>query len=164
MVQAPGISGHELHDILRLRYHLQPECAGSDYVLLIITGSDTDEGIDRLIRALREIDREEPGAMPGEATDMSVETGAAARYLIRVVRDTDAGETGMGAWDMPGEEIPLAEAAGRIAAEPVTVYPPGIPELIPGRRVTDESILRLTRALADGLTVHGAIDVSPIIL
>ena len=39
------------------------------------------------------------------------------------------------AWRAPAETVPLAEAAGRLAAEPLCPYPPGIPLLIPGERL-----------------------------
>ena len=39
------------------------------------------------------------------------------------------------AWRAPAESVPLAQAAGRIAAEPLCPYPPGIPLLIPGERI-----------------------------
>ncbi|MEB3260815.1 MAG: aminotransferase class I/II-fold pyridoxal phosphate-dependent enzyme [Cyanobacteriota bacterium] len=39
------------------------------------------------------------------------------------------------AWRAPSEPVPLAEAAGRIAAEPLVPYPPGIPLLVPGERI-----------------------------
>lgn len=39
------------------------------------------------------------------------------------------------AWRAPAEAVPLARAVGRIAAEPLCPYPPGIPLLIPGERI-----------------------------
>jgi lysine decarboxylase len=39
------------------------------------------------------------------------------------------------AWRAPCERVPLAAAAGRIAAEPLCPYPPGIPLVIPGERI-----------------------------
>jgi lysine decarboxylase len=39
------------------------------------------------------------------------------------------------AWRAPAQPLPLAELAGRIAAEPLCPYPPGIPLLIPGERI-----------------------------
>ena len=39
------------------------------------------------------------------------------------------------AWRSPAESVPLAQATGRIAAEPLCPYPPGIPLLIPGERI-----------------------------
>jgi len=45
-------------------------------------------------------------------------------------------ELGVGeAWRAPAEAVPLAESTGRIAAEPLCPYPPGIPLLIPGERI-----------------------------
>jgi lysine decarboxylase len=39
------------------------------------------------------------------------------------------------AWRAPSRQLPLAEAAGNLAAEPLCPYPPGIPLLIPGERI-----------------------------
>ncbi len=39
------------------------------------------------------------------------------------------------AWRAPTEAVPLTAAAGRIAAEPLCPYPPGIPLLVPGERI-----------------------------
>jgi lysine decarboxylase len=39
------------------------------------------------------------------------------------------------AWRAPRQAVPLAAAAGRLAAEPLCPYPPGIPLLIPGERI-----------------------------
>ncbi len=39
------------------------------------------------------------------------------------------------AWRSPQERVPLAQCRGRIAAEPLCPYPPGIPLLIPGERI-----------------------------
>jgi len=39
------------------------------------------------------------------------------------------------AWRAASQAVPLAAAAGRIAAEPICPYPPGIPLLIPGERI-----------------------------
>ena len=41
----------------------------------------------------------------------------------------------------PAEDVPAEEAAGRIAAEMITPYPPGIPVVLPGERLT-EPVLR----------------------
>lgn len=51
-----SLSGPEFADILRSTYHLEPEMAAGDYVLLMTTVADTKEGFDRLQKALLEID------------------------------------------------------------------------------------------------------------
>jgi lysine decarboxylase len=56
--------------------------------------------------------------------------------------------------------VPLAEAAGHIAAEVVTPYPPGIPLLAPGERITRPVVEYLQAGLAAGMHVTGAADPS----
>ncbi|WP_044957274.1 aminotransferase class I/II-fold pyridoxal phosphate-dependent enzyme [Butyrivibrio sp. LC3010] len=52
-----AITGQQIYDILRLKYKLQPEMAGDHYALLIITGYDTEDGINRLIDAILDLDK-----------------------------------------------------------------------------------------------------------
>lgn len=55
---ASGITGRQLYDILLEKYHLQMEMVSKDYVLAMTSICDTDEGMERLIEALEDIDRE----------------------------------------------------------------------------------------------------------
>lgn len=41
------------------------------------------------------------------------------------------------------EEVPRAEAVGRISADFYTVYPPGIPVIVPGERITEEMLVKV---------------------
>lgn len=59
------------------------------------------------------------------------------------------------AWDAPKEEIPLAQAVGRIAGEFVNLYPPGIPVLVPGEQVEEIHCRLLAQYLQEGLNVQG---------
>ena len=52
----------------------------------------------------------------------------------------------------------LAGSVGRIAAELVTPYPPGIPVLVPGEVIDAEQVGYLRRALRAGVHMHGAAD------
>jgi arginine decarboxylase len=56
------------------------------------------------------------------------------------------------------EVVPATEAAGRIAAESLATYPPGIPNVLPGERLTDETIAYVQRTLELGGSVRGASD------
>jgi len=47
------------------------------------------------------------------------------------------------------EEIPVEDALGRIAAETITPYPPGVPMLLPGERIGAKEV-RLLRDLFQG--------------
>jgi arginine decarboxylase len=56
------------------------------------------------------------------------------------------------------EAVPAGEAAGRIAAESLATYPPGIPNVLPGERLTAETLAYIQRTLELGGSVRGASD------
>jgi len=58
----------------------------------------------------------------------------------------------------PHETIPLADAVDQVCAECLAVYPPGIPNVVPGERLTAPMIAYLRQAVADGAFVRGAED------
>jgi arginine decarboxylase len=58
----------------------------------------------------------------------------------------------------PQEPVPFAEAEGRIAAEGLAAYPPGVPNVLPGERLTRESLDFITDTLAHGGYLRGAVD------
>jgi arginine decarboxylase len=58
----------------------------------------------------------------------------------------------------PTEDVPLAQASGRIAAEMVSPYPPGVPVLAPGERISAESLDYLRSGVAAGMLIPDAAD------
>jgi arginine decarboxylase len=56
------------------------------------------------------------------------------------------------------EVVPASEAAGRIAAESLATYPPGIPNVLPGERLTGETLAYVQNTLELGGSVRGASD------
>lgn len=56
------------------------------------------------------------------------------------------------------ESVPLDRAIGRIGAEAVSAYPPGIPFLLPGEEVTENAVMALLESRAAGARIHGAAD------
>ena len=162
------LSGSELYDILRGRYQLQPEMKAPDYCLLMTSVSDTDEGFERLQNALFEIDSlPEPGinSFPYSAAAcsdrlhlkqnnvtskpaFSSKSGPKAALPPVRMRISEASEAAC-------ELLPLKEAAGRIAADYICVYPPDTPLFVPGEEITEQAILRINELLAAGLSVTG---------
>ena len=61
-------------------------------------------------------------------------------------------------FNSPKESVLLEESAGRICAEQVSFYPPGIPVLLPGERITEEIIAYCQKQRALGLPVSGPAD------
>ena len=58
----------------------------------------------------------------------------------------------------PSEAVPVESAVGRISCESIAGYPPGVPALLPGERVTAEVIAYLRALIAAGARLHGAAD------
>lgn len=148
------LSGRQLYDILLNKYQLQPEMASESYVLAMFTVNDTKVGYERLTQALLEID--------GRLTDSAVTDGVAtddAAEEIPCRMDTVIQNQGAiplaKAWDMGKKVVNLAEAVGCYAGEFVNLYPPGVPVLVPGERISEETYESICRWIRQGLTVQG---------
>lgn len=151
-----SMTGQQLYDILRERYHLQMEMAADSYVLGIITMMDTQEGMDRLFHALSGIDR-------SIGTDLRMK--ADQRIGRRIATQKAAGGskdrtvmTIAQAYDEPAEQILLESAAGRVAAEFINLYPPGIPLMVPGESFDGDIIELLMLYENMHLNVQGITD------
>ncbi len=163
-VREAGISGKELYDRLLCRYRLQTEMAGESYVLAMFTVCDGAEAYDRMTRALLEIDRE-LGALsgkerrPARIAEESEFLRSGWEYGVAQKSMDPAEHTAViplsEAWDMEMEERELSDSAGRICGEFVSLYPPGIPVLVPGERITAENCGRIAGLLKQGLMVQG---------
>jgi arginine decarboxylase len=60
----------------------------------------------------------------------------------------------------PSEAVPVAQAIGRVSCEAIAGYPPGVPTLLPGERITAEVVDYLRRITEAGARLHGAADPS----
>lgn len=154
-----GMTGVELGERLRQKYHLEMEMCGPDYVTAITTVADTDEGFDRLCAALmeidQEIDRNRDGDKCGEVkmriVDNGIKIGAGCGL-------TESAMTIAQAMDSPGTAVPLDMCGGMISKEFVYIYPPGIPLVAPGEVMTP-MLLELIRSYKQqGLPVQGPAD------
>jgi arginine decarboxylase len=58
----------------------------------------------------------------------------------------------------PWEDVPVAEAVGRVTAEQITPYPPGIPALVPGQRITAGILDYLRTGVAAGMVLPDSAD------
>lgn len=164
-----SLCGRQLYDLLREEYHLQMEMAAEKYVLAIMTIMDTEEGWQRLAAALRQIDdRIETGAMigpgkiPGEESGMERKeaAGIADESVVQYGKENAGGKkstdvTMAQAYLGKREPISLAECVGKVAADFVHLYPPGIPLISPGEVVGEEMVERIGKYRSLGLQVQG---------
>ena len=131
--------GVSLLQKLRAEYQIEGEMAAVSYALLMTSVCDTDEGFSRLFAALREIDRTlQPAAVPPQFAPVP---------LPPVVSPPCA------AAKQTGVRVPLQNAVGKISLTTVWCYPPGVPLLVRGERVTQEIADTLENAKAHGLKV-----------
>jgi arginine decarboxylase len=145
-----GLTGYDVEKWLREKYQIEVELSDLYNILCIITPGDSKQEVDMLITALQELsdsfqlkmaahDKKERILLP----DIPV--------LALTPRDAFYAKT---------EIIPIEESAGRIIAEFVMVYPPGIPIFIPGEIISEDNLTYIKKNLDVGLPVQGPEDPS----
>ena len=148
-VTALGLSGVEAEAILRHEYKVQCELSDARNLLFILSYADGEEQADYLLEALQ-----------GLARDHRRATVAASAVVAELPAVPAQGMTPREAFFAPKGSVPFDEAEGRIAAEQVMFYPPGIPILCPGD-IIDAASLHYIRAMQSlGLKVVGPRDAS----
>lgn len=142
-----GITGHDAERWLREKYNIEVEMSDLYNILCLITLGDTEEEAAILVRALRDLSdifkhqADQNVHLPAEVPDIPV--------LALSPRDAFYSET---------EVVPFEDAAGRIIAEFVMVYPPGIPIFTPGEIITKDNLDYIQKNLEAGLPVQGPED------
>jgi arginine decarboxylase len=142
-----GISGYEADDGLRDEHGIDVELADHRRLMALVSFAHDEADIDRLAGALEQLAADRAGEDP------LVERVAEPETLVteQAMRPRDAffAQTDM---------VVPREAAGRINADIVTPYPPGIPVLAPGEVVTEAIVEHLEHVVALGGFVEGATD------
>lgn len=113
-------------------------------IVLVVTGGNRTDEIDQLIRAIHSF------PLPSESFTFSRPFFLPARSPSKTNVTFD--------WQLEkldSEWIPLEESKGRIVAEIISPYPPGIPLLIEGEKVTEEMISILENLLNEGVHIQG---------
>ena len=124
-----NLSGNQLSDILLQKYHLQMEMASGTYILAMTSVADTNEGMDRLVNALEEI-------------DSSVNEGTCNIdfNLHKLKKEYTVSEIEGLIIDNKIKTVSKSykDSVDMISAEYAYVYPPGIPIIVPGERISKE--------------------------
>lgn len=146
-VKSLGLTGHDVEKWLRESFNIEVELSDLYNILCIFTPGDSQNDADRLVEALTEIAQQ---MSEQDVTHQQTEVLLPEIPLLAMTpRDAFYANT---------EVIPLKEASGRIIAEFVMVYPPGIPIFIPGEIITEENISYIFKNLDAGLPVQGPED------
>ncbi len=158
-VKNTGMTGKMLHEKLLNEYHLQMEMVSADYVLAMTAVGDSDDGYERLLQALIEIDAEIGEHKMEQKADAS--EALSEPMKCKSAYDLDelpTVEQRMSVYDAEHSGriyCPLDEADGSVAADYIYLYPPGIPLVTPGEVITDQVIAVIRRWLMNGLHVSG---------
>ena len=140
-----GVDGFALERDL-LAAGLPVEMADRDTVVAVVTLADDEARLDRLVGAMVEaIERHRGGPRS---------VAPAAAWTVDPVAVVDPRT----AFFAPHAAVSATEAIGRTCAELIAPYPPGIPVLAPGERVTSEAVAALLEARDQGLRVAYAAD------
>lgn len=140
-----GLTGKELYRVLLEKYHLQMEMAAGRYVLAMTSVGDTKEGFQRLACALKEID-----AAPGGAGLQKWENIPCLPKPDVVYNSSEIDEM-----ECPLEFRPWRDCAGYVSAEYAYLYPPGIPLVVPGERVSQQAVDMLQWYYEMGFSIEG---------
>ncbi len=153
-----GLTGQQLYQILLEKYGLQMEMCSGEYVLAMTSFCDTGEGYERLFAALLEIEAENSTAFIDTSMDAPVGGSDLTGFISRIYKKNEKQSEIAQAVDLPGEEIELAAAVGRIAGDYVYLYPPGIPLLVPGEVINDQILAGIRECRKKNLNIKGVLN------
>ena len=136
--------------MLREKYHLEMEMVSANYVVAITSVADTKEGLDRLVDALLEIDKElwVKGYMPKMKTEWPVRVNSRPEVEMTIFEGITQEK----------EFISMENSVGKIAGEFVYIYPPGIPIVAPGEMLLPSLVHTILDYQEIGLSVQGLRD------
>ena len=134
-----SLTGPELAEALRSRFAIEVEMCTGDTVLAMTGLGDTPENLHRLAEALLTIDR--------ELTSAPVPTYTPLPLPERAMEMHEASK-------LPTEILPVDDCAGRIAGDYLWAYPPGIPLVVPGEKISDILISHIHRCNAQSVDLH----------
>ena len=154
-----GITGFEADEILHQKLQVTAELPMEQHLTFIISIGNTNSDIDRLVKSFQQIaifphpQRSEVASGKLVQNDCDLEQND---NLTSLTSDL----TPRQAYFAAKETIPIKEAIGRISGELICPYPPGIPVLMPGEKITSEAIEYLLKAIAAGAKINGCSDSS----
>ncbi len=148
-VRGTGCTGYEVSQALEHAYDVQTELATQATVILLVGLGEQPVALERVAGDVEEVVKRiyREGTIPAViAPPASLE-----QQMAVPPREAFLGEA---------EVVPVEDAIGRISCESIAGYPPGIPALLPGERITAETMDYLRATLDAGSRLHGASDPS----
>lgn len=141
-----GLTGYDVEKWLRENFNIEVEMSDLYNILCLVTPGDTETEADILVKALKKLSADFNHQAVKVHTKVMLPD---IPVLSLTPRDAFYADT---------ESVPAEESVGRIIAEFVMVYPPGIPIFIPGEIITEDNLIYIRKNVEAGLPVQGAED------
>jgi len=146
-VRETGATGYGVAAALRANFDTHAELATQATIVLVLGIDELPRELERFVHDLTSIVKRME--RPGETEEVTLSTGTFENEVVCPPRDAFLGEF---------DVVAVDDAVGRVSSEAIAGYPPGIPVLLPGERITDEVIAYLRELKDAGARLHGASD------
>jgi arginine/lysine/ornithine decarboxylase len=148
-VKELGLTGYEASQVLNADFDIQVEMADLFNLLVIVSIGDRRDDLDRLCRGLEALARRRRDPRGDRLKEVPPFPALEAARLACSPREAYFGRS---------LSLPLSGAAGHVCCDIVTIYPPGIPILVPGEEVTAAAVEYLLFLGAHGARIDGVQD------
>ena len=146
-IRGTGCTGYEIAAELRASYDIYIELASHATLVLVLGMGQPVEPLERFTHDFAETVRRI--SKPGQAPAIARPAASLEHDTVVPIREAFLGVA---------EAVAVDDAIGRISAESIAGYPPGVPALLPGERVTSEVVSYLRELTTAGARLHGAAD------
>lgn len=140
------VTGYQVADRMRAAHHIDVHISDHRRISTRITHADDRGTTAALLKAVREL-AARAEEFPAAPTVSLAASSSLRMEQARLPRDACFGTV---------EDVPAGEAVGRVAAEMITPYPPGIPAVLPGERLTEPVLRYLRTGVEAGMNLPDA--------
>ncbi len=152
-VKALGLTGYAVSALLNSEFDIQVEMADLFNILVIVSIGDRRDDLDRLVRGLEVLAERRQGARALSSRDIAPLPPLQEARLACTPREAYFG---------PFAFVPLVQAAGRVCSDIITIYPPGIPILVPGEEISPAAVDYLRFMGTQGARIDGVLEHAPV--
>jgi arginine decarboxylase len=146
-VRGTGRTGYEIADALRRSYDVHVELPMQATVVFVVGLVESAATLRRLAGDVEEVVKRL--SVPGATAPINAPAAALSNEVALPPRDAFLGDA---------EQVAVDAAIGRISCESIASYPPGVPALLPGERISAQTVAYLRELAASGARLHGASD------
>ena len=147
-------TGKQLYNDLREKYLLQLEMAAPNYAIAMTAPGDTAVGMSRLIAALNEID----GKLAKNDRNESYNSFASWKKLTSCMNEQIYSNGEIYKFTNKVKKVVIQESAGYISKEYAYIYPPGIPLIVPGERISEGTVRQIIQYQQTGFDIQGTLE------